>query len=78
AQQWLGGLGQAARFAGFIGRHWIGLSVSFIVALDATQIYGAVTGRRDVPAALLLTINLVTGLLLFETLMQAFVRRLDS
>jgi small-conductance mechanosensitive channel len=78
AQQWLGGLGQAARFAGFIGRHWIGLSVSFVVALDVTQIYGAVSGHRDVPAALLLTINLVTGLLLFETLMQSFVRRLDS
>ena len=78
AQQWLGGLGQASRFAGFVGRHWIGLSVSFVIAIDATQIYGAVSGHPDVPVALLLTINLVTGLLLFETLMQAFVRRLDS
>lgn len=78
AQQWLGGLGRTARFAGFIGLHWVGLAVSFVIALEATQVYGAVTGHRDVPAALLLTINLVAGLLVFETLMQAFVRRLDS
>lgn len=78
AQQWLGGLGQVARFAGFIGQHWVGLAVSFVVALEVTLVYGVVTGHRNVPEALLLTINLATGLLLFETLMQACVRRLDS
>ena len=77
-QQWLGGLGRTARFARLIGRHWLGLSVFFVVAMGATQIYGIVTGHRKVPLAVLLTINLATGLLLFETLMQAFVRRLDS
>jgi moderate conductance mechanosensitive channel len=77
-QQWLGGLGRTARFARLIGRHWLGLSVFFIVAMGATQVYGIVTGHSKVPLALVLTINLVTGLLLFETLMQAFVRRLDS
>jgi small-conductance mechanosensitive channel len=78
AYQWLGGLGRAARFAGFIGRHWVGIMVPFVVAIVATQFYGAITGHRDVPTALLLTINLMAGLLLFETLLQAFVRRLDS
>src|SRR5262245_3841160 len=78
ADQWLGGLGKVARFAGFIGRHWIGIMVPFVIAIVATQFYGAITGHRDVPAALLLTINLMAGLLLFETLLQAFVRRLDS
>lgn len=78
AQQWLDGLGRTASFAGFIGRHWVGLAVSFVVVLEATLVYGVVTGHRNVPEALLLTINLVTGLLLFETLMQACVRRLDS
>jgi moderate conductance mechanosensitive channel len=77
-QQWLGGLGRAARFAGFIGRHWVGVAVTFVVALVATQVYGAITGHRNVPTALLLTLNLVATLLLFETLLQAFVRRLDS
>ena len=77
-QQWLGGLGRHARFAGFIGRHWVAIAVPVVVALVATQAYGAITGHSNVPTALLLTLNLVTGLLLFETLLQAFVRRLDS
>jgi len=78
AAQWLGGLGRVARFAAFIGRHWIGVAVSFIIALYVTQVYGVLSGHSDVPTALLLTLNLVVGLLLFETLLQAFVRRLDS
>ena len=78
AAQWLCGLGQTARFAGFIGRHWVGVAVPFIIALYIAQLYGVISDHGDVPTALLLTINLVAGLLLFETLLQAFVRRLDS
>ena len=77
-QQWLGGLGRSARYAAFIGRHWLGIAVPFIVATVATQLYGAITGHLNVPIALLLTLNLLVGVLLFETLLQAFVRRLDS
>ena len=64
--------------AGVIGRHWPGVATSFFVALGATQIYSAVSGRTQVGGAMLLTLSLVIGLLVFETLMQAFVRRLDS
>jgi small-conductance mechanosensitive channel len=78
AQQWLGGLGRTARYAAFIGRHWLGITVPLIVAIVATQIYGAVTGHLNVPTALVLTLNLLIGVLLFETLLQAFVRRLES
>ncbi|SEO10723.1 Small-conductance mechanosensitive channel [Rhodospirillales bacterium URHD0017] len=77
-QQWLGGLGRTARYAGFIGRHWLGIAISLIVALVATQLYGAITDHLNAPKALLLTLNLLVGVLLFETLLQAFVRRLDS
>ena len=35
------------------------------------------SGRVHVAAAMLLTLNLVVGVLVFETLLQAFVRRLD-
>jgi small-conductance mechanosensitive channel len=52
--------------------------VFFIVALEATQFYSLVSGHRNVAAALLLTVNLLFGLLLFETLLHAIVRRLDS
>jgi small-conductance mechanosensitive channel len=78
AWQWFGGLGVVAPVAAFIGRHWVGLGVSFFTAAVATQIYGAISEHLDVPKALLLTLGLVAGLLVFETLMQALVRRLDS
>ncbi|HLM12620.1 MAG TPA: hypothetical protein VK362_09540, partial [Reyranella sp.] len=78
AQQWLGGLGRTARYAAFIGRHWLGITIPLIAAIVATQIYGAVTGHLHVPTALVLTLNLLVGVLLFETLLQAFVRRLES
>jgi small-conductance mechanosensitive channel len=78
ARQWLGGLAAAAPLTGVIGRHWLGVATSFFVALAAAQIYSAVSGRTQVGGAILLTLSLVIGLLVFETLMQALVRRLDS
>jgi small-conductance mechanosensitive channel len=77
-QQWLGDLGRTARYAGFIGRHWLGIVIPLIVAVAATQLYGIITDHLNVPTALALTVNLLVGVLLFETLLQAFVRRLDS
>lgn len=78
ARQWLGGLGAAAPLAALAGRHWVGVASSFFVVLGATQAYSAVSGRMQVGGAMLLTLVLVVGLVFFETLMQAFVRRLDS
>ncbi len=78
ARQWFGGLGKVAPLAGLVGRNWIPVATGFFVALGATQIYSAVSGRVYVGNAMLLTLNLVVGVLIFETLMQAFVRRLDS
>jgi small-conductance mechanosensitive channel len=76
--EWLGGLGRTAAVVRFIGDNWVGLMTSLFVALVITQVYGAVSGRTEVPTALLLTINLLIGLLIFETVLQAVVRRLDS
>ena len=45
ARQWLGGLGTVAPLAGVVSRHWIPVATWFFVALAATQIYGAVSGR---------------------------------
>lgn len=78
ARQWLGGLGRVTPVVGFIGRNWVAVAVPFFVAMIATQLYGAVSGRTGVPSAMILTVNLVAGLLVFETLLQALVRRLDS
>ncbi|TXL76750.1 mechanosensitive ion channel family protein [Vineibacter terrae] len=78
ARQWLTGLGEAAPLFGFIGRNWVALATILVLALAATQTYGAISGRMDVPIAVILTMNLLVGLILFETLLQALVRRLDS
>jgi len=78
AKHWLVGLSRAAPWNGWIGRHWVAVASVVFVALAATQIYGAITERLNAPNAVLLTLNLLIGLLMFETLLQATVRRLDS
>ncbi|MBY0323718.1 MAG: mechanosensitive ion channel family protein [Reyranella sp.] len=78
ARQWLGGLGKVAPLAGVVGRNWVTVATTFFLILGLTQVYGAVSGLTHVPTAMLLTLVLVVALLLFETFMQAFVRRLDS
>jgi len=78
AKQWLVGLARAAPWNGWIGRHWVTTAGLLFVALVATQIYGAITERLNAPTAVLLTLNLLIGLVIFETLLQATVRRFDS
>jgi len=78
AQQWFGGLGKVAPLAGMVGRNWSAVAITFFAALAVTQLYGAISEQAHVPLAMMLTLNLVVGVLLFETLLQAFVRRLDS
>jgi small-conductance mechanosensitive channel len=78
ARQWFGGLGELAPVIGGLGRRWIPIAPLFFIALGVTLIYGAVSGAVHVGSAMVLTLNLVIGVLIFETLMQAFVRRLDS
>lgn len=78
ARQWLGGLGRVAPVARVIGAYWVGIALVFFGAVVVTIVFGAITGHHGVTRAMLLTVNLVFGLLLFETFLQAFVRRLDS
>lgn len=78
AKHWLVGLARAAPWNGWIGRHWVVVASLLFVAMIVTHVYGAITGRLNAPTAVLLTLNLLVGLLMFETLMQATVRRLDS
>jgi len=78
ARQWLAGLATASPLMGVVARHWPVVATLFLAALGGAQLYSATSGRVEVGGALLLTLGLVVGLPLFETLMQAFVRRLDS
>jgi len=78
ARQWFGGLGEVAPAIGLVGRYWIPVAPAFLALLTVTLAYGAISGRPHVGGAMGLTLFLIVGLLLFETFMQAFVRRLDS
>jgi small-conductance mechanosensitive channel len=78
ARHWLVGLARVAPWNGFFGRHWVLVASVIFIVLVATQIYGAITEQLNAPNAVLLTLNLIIGLLMFETLLQAAVRRLDS
>ena len=78
ARQWFGGLGTVAPFARVVGQYWVPLALSFFLALVLTLAYGAVSGRNGIGDAMLVTLNLVFGLLLFETFLQAIVQRFDS
>ena len=78
ARQWFGGLGTLAPAIGLVGRHWIPVAPLFFAALSLTMAYGAISGRPHAGVAMGLTLGLVVAVLIFETLMQAVVRRLDS
>lgn len=78
ASQWFGGLGTLAPAIGQVGRHWIPVAPIFFVLLVGTLAFGAISGRPFIGQAMALTLQMVVGLLIFETLMQAVVRRLDS
>lgn len=76
--QWLAGLGRSAPVAAFVGRHWLLIAAIFFVAAGLTQWHGIAFGRLHVGRAMLTTLDVAMALLLFETLMQVLVRRLDS
>ena len=78
AKHWLIGLSRVAPWFGLVGRHWVPVASGIFVMLVATQMYGAISEHLNAPNAVLLTLNLIIGLLMFETLLQAVVRRLDS
>ena len=44
-----------------MGRHWLMIAAPFFCILIAAQIYGAVSARVTIPAAMLLTLNTVLG-----------------
>jgi moderate conductance mechanosensitive channel len=77
-RHWCNGLIGAPRLYRFIGNHWIAVAVPFFLFMGAALIFGAVSELADVGAALRLTIGLIVGLLIFETLLGALVQRVDS
>jgi small-conductance mechanosensitive channel len=58
-----------------LGRRWLVIAVPFFCVLIAAQIYGAVSARVTIPAAMLLTLNTVLGVILLRTLIYAVTLR---
>ncbi|MGZ5902562.1 MAG: mechanosensitive ion channel family protein [Reyranella sp.] len=77
-RHWCNGLIGAPRLYRFIGNHWIAVAAPFFLFMGAALIFGAVSELADVGAALRLTVGLIVGLLIFETLLGALVQRVDS
>jgi hypothetical protein len=59
-------------------RNWLVIAVPFFVVLFLAQIYGAITGHLTISSALLLTLNLIIALLLFETLLHFSAKRISA
>jgi small-conductance mechanosensitive channel len=60
----------------FLGRHWLVLALPFFLLLLIAQIYGAIEMRSTIPAAMVLTLNAVIGLIFLKTLI-AYLSRLQ-
>ena len=69
---------RAAQLMLAIARNWLVIAVPFFVVLFLAQIYGAITQHFAVPTALLLTLNLLIAVLLFETLLHFIVKRIPA
>jgi small-conductance mechanosensitive channel len=69
---WLAALGDPAKQTNWkarLARSWLNLAVPFFPLLLIAQAYGAISARSTVPLALLSTLNVVVGLVLFETVL---------
>ena len=78
---WFGGMIHPSRLASFeaaLARHWLAIAVSLFFVLFLAQLHGALTQRFAVSTALLLTVNLLIGLVLFETLLHFVKHRLSG
>jgi moderate conductance mechanosensitive channel len=76
---WFASLGavEGRRSVGeFVGRNWLFVAVPLFVLLGAAQIFGAISGRFTIPAAMLLTLNVLIALVFLETLSDYITRPL--
>src|SRR4029079_10782233 len=78
---WFGGMIHPTRLASFesaLARHWFPIAVSLFFVLFLAQLHAALTQRFAVASALLLTLNILIGLVLFETLLHFIKQRVSS
>jgi small-conductance mechanosensitive channel len=69
---------KAGHFQRTVAQNWLVIAVPLFVILFLAQLYGGITAHFDVPIALLLTVNLIISLLLFETLLHFSAKRISA
>jgi small-conductance mechanosensitive channel len=57
-----------------LARHWLWFAIPLLIALALARVYGALSDRLEIPLSVILTLNIIIGLLLAETLL-AFVTK---
>jgi small-conductance mechanosensitive channel len=75
---WFAGLAKPGGTWARIGQNWLRIAIPFFMLLIAAQVYGAISARFSIPSAMLLTLNVVIGLILFETALEAVTSRLGG
>ncbi len=78
---WFSGMIDATRVGGFesaLARHWFPIAASLFFVLFLAKLNGAITQRFTVADAVLLTLNFLIGLVLFETLLHFVKQRLSD
>jgi small-conductance mechanosensitive channel len=75
---WFAGLTKPGGLWSRIATNWLRVAIPFFLLLVAAQVYGAISARYSIPAAMLMTLNTVFGLILFETALEAVARRLGG
>ena len=71
---WFSGIAGQSRLGRVMATRWLSIAIPFFTALALTQIYSAISLQIEVPTALLLTFNVIVGLIFFETLVAYFMR----
>ncbi|MHB2165811.1 mechanosensitive ion channel family protein [Alsobacter sp. R-9] len=75
---WFTALARPGSVWAAIGLHWTRVAIPFFIVLVGAQVYGAISAKFSVPAAMLVTLNTAMALILFETLLAAAVVRLGG
>lgn len=78
AAEWFADLGRKpgrVSLGELAGRNWVAIAIPLFVLLIGTRLFGILTLRHSVSAAMVLTLNVVIALIFLETISDYFTRR---
>jgi small-conductance mechanosensitive channel len=72
-RRWFTSIVRPDGIGAILTKHWLAIALPFFAFLSLTEIYAAISLRIEVPTALLVTFNVIIGLIFFETLVTYVV-----